>query len=152
MASAFSPSPHENYTRNEWGRLKNTLETSEEDWKIHSKRVRKIEKYTRNEWGRWKNTLETSGEDCPPANFWNSFSLLNTSLLPFVIALLRAKILYTRSECGFSSSPLVSSVVFHLLHSFRVWFFIFPTRLECSFSSSSLVWSVVFRLPHPFRV
>ncbi len=32
----------ENYTRNEWRRCKNTLETSGEDVKIHSKRVEKI--------------------------------------------------------------------------------------------------------------
>ncbi len=31
-----------NYTRNEWGRCKNTLETSGEDVKIHSKRVGKM--------------------------------------------------------------------------------------------------------------
>jgi hypothetical protein len=29
-------------------------------------------------------------------------------------------IFYTRFECNFSSSPLVSSVISHLLHSFRV--------------------------------
>ena len=28
---------------------------------------------------------------------------------------------YTRFECSFTSSPLLSSVVSHLLHSFRVW-------------------------------
>ncbi len=32
----------ENYTRNEWGRSKTTLETSGEDLKLHSKRVGKI--------------------------------------------------------------------------------------------------------------
>ncbi len=37
-----------------------------------------------------------------------------------------------RFECGFASSPLVSSVVLHLIHSFRVWFHIFSTRFECS--------------------
>ncbi len=31
----------ENYTRNEWRRLKTTLETSGEDVKLHSKRVEK---------------------------------------------------------------------------------------------------------------
>ena len=31
-----------NYTRNGWGRSENTLQTSGEDVKIHSKRVRKI--------------------------------------------------------------------------------------------------------------
>jgi hypothetical protein len=43
--------------------LKNTLETSGEDRKLHSKRVEKIENYTRNEQRRCKPTLETSGED-----------------------------------------------------------------------------------------
>ena len=32
----------ENYTRNEWRRCKNTLVTSGEDVKIHSKRVEKM--------------------------------------------------------------------------------------------------------------
>jgi hypothetical protein len=32
----------ENYTRNEWRRWKTTLETSEEDGRLHSKRVEKI--------------------------------------------------------------------------------------------------------------
>jgi hypothetical protein len=41
---------------------------------------------------------------------------------------------YTRFECSFTSSSLVSSVVLHPLHSF-----------ECSFTFSSLVSSVVFR-------
>jgi hypothetical protein len=41
----------------------------------------------------------------------------------------------TRFECSFTSSPLVSSVVSHLLHSFRVWLHIFSTRFECSFTS-----------------
>jgi hypothetical protein len=31
-----------NYTQNEWGRCKNTLETSGEDVKLHSKRVGKM--------------------------------------------------------------------------------------------------------------
>jgi hypothetical protein len=35
--------------------------------------------------------------------------------------------------------------LFGLLHSFRVWFYIFSTRFECSFTSSPLVSSVVFR-------
>jgi intraflagellar transport protein 81 len=40
----------------------------------------------------------------------------------------------------------------NLLHSFRVYFFIFFTRFECIFSSSSLVLSVFFHLLHSFRV
>ncbi len=48
----------ENHTRNGWRRSKTTLETSEEDLKLHSKRVEKIKNYTRNEWRRSKSTLE----------------------------------------------------------------------------------------------
>ncbi len=32
-----------------------------------------------------------------------------------------------------TSSPLVSSVILHLLHSFGVYFYIFSTRFECIF-------------------
>jgi hypothetical protein len=45
-----------------------------------------------------------------------------------------------------TSSPLVSSVVYHLLHSFRVYFLIFSTRFECRLSSSSLVLSAFSNL------
>ncbi len=41
----------------------------------------------------------------------------------------------TRFECSSTSSPLVSSVILHLLHSFRVYFHIFSTRFECIFRS-----------------
>ena len=51
------------------------------------------------------------------------------------------EIFNTRFECGFPSSPLVSSVVSHLLCLLRA-FSIFSTRFECSFKSSSLVSSV----------
>jgi pyruvate/2-oxoglutarate dehydrogenase complex dihydrolipoamide dehydrogenase (E3) component len=50
----------EKYTRNEWRRCTNTLETSGEDVQIHSKRVEEMYKYTRNEWRSCTNTLETS--------------------------------------------------------------------------------------------
>jgi hypothetical protein len=40
------------HTPNEGRRCKNTLETSAEDVKIHSKRVEKMQNYTRNEWRR----------------------------------------------------------------------------------------------------
>ena len=45
---------NDNKTGENWLTIfwKNTLETSGEDWKIHSKRAEKIEKYTRNERGR----------------------------------------------------------------------------------------------------
>ncbi len=71
----------------------------------------------------------------------------------------------TRFECSFRSSPLVSSVVLtsfrlvssvvstsfrlvssvflHLLHSFRVYFYIFSTRFECSFAEYKRVSSMV---------
>jgi hypothetical protein len=39
----------------------------------------------------------------------------------------------TRFECIIASSPLVSSVLLHLLHSFRVYYCIFSTRFECIF-------------------
>ncbi len=42
---------------------KNTLETSGEDVKLHSKRVEKTLNYTQNEWRKHETTLKTSGED-----------------------------------------------------------------------------------------
>ncbi len=42
------------------------------------------------------------------------------------------------------SSPLVLSVILHLLHSFGVYFCVFSTRFECSFASFQLVWSEDF--------
>jgi hypothetical protein len=41
-------------------KIKNTLETSGEDAKLHSKQVEKMQNYTRNKWRRCKTTLETS--------------------------------------------------------------------------------------------
>ncbi len=85
----------------------------------------------------------------------------------------------TRFECIFTSSPLVSSVFLgesepsqwalaearyqnrfmarndtkvHLLHPFRVQFYIFSTDFQCSFTSSPLISSVVLHLLHSFRV
>jgi hypothetical protein len=46
-----------NYTRNEWGRYKTTLETSGEDVRLHSKRVGKMQKHTRNECTFFKKSL-----------------------------------------------------------------------------------------------
>ena len=48
-------------------------------------------------------------------------------------------IFYTRFECIFYCSPLVSSVFFTVPHSFRVYFLLFPTRFECSFPGHRLV-------------
>ncbi len=39
VSSSCNQGPVEKYTRNEWGRCKTTLKTSEEDVKLHSKRV-----------------------------------------------------------------------------------------------------------------
>ncbi len=55
-------------------------------------------------------------------------------------------------ECGFTYSPLFSSVALHILHSFRVQLYIFSTRFECSFASSPLVSSVALHILHSFRV
>ncbi len=44
-----------------------------------------------------------------------------------------------QGRCQYTvNSPLVSSVVLHLLHSLRVQFCIFSTRFECSFSSETV--------------
>jgi hypothetical protein len=87
-----------------------TLETGGEDVKLHSKRVGKMWNYTRNEWGRCEITLETSGK--------------------IGRAHLKEPTEYLMKETDeniepifgwtFTSFPLVSSVVLHLLHSFRV--------------------------------
>ncbi len=45
--------------------------------------------------------------------------------------MIKGYIFSTRFECEFTSSPLVSSVHLHLLHSFRVCIYIFSTRFEC---------------------
>ena len=57
-----------------------------------------------------------------------------------------------RSECIYTSFPLVLSVFIHLSHSFRVYLYIFPTRSECIYTSFPLVPSVFIHLSHPFRV
>ncbi len=87
----------QNPTRNEWRRLKNTLETSGKDPKIHSKRVEKIQNYTRN---------ELIGL---PVQVQNLFFLLG-----LLVSLGRPKPQWA------TSSPLVSSVILQLPHSFRV--------------------------------
>ena len=50
------------------------------------------------------------------------------------------------------SFTLVSSVISHLLHLFRVLFHIFSTRFECSFTSYPLASSAVSHLLDSFRV
>ncbi len=50
----------------------------------------------------------------------------------------------TRSECNLTSSPLVSSVTWRLLHSFRVYFFNFTNSLNsASCLLSSVLWASV---------
>jgi hypothetical protein len=102
-----------NYTRNEWRRCQTTLETSGEDLN-----------YSRNEWRRCKTTLETSGED-----LWFREKSDDHSLVMILVGnkndLVASVdgIFSTRFEWNFTSFPLVSSVVSHLPHSFRVWFY-----------------------------
>jgi hypothetical protein len=86
------------HTRNEWKRSETTLETSGKDVKLHSKRV------------------ENSGNfEVGPANLslLNELEILRRTSVEKDVELhqLREKVI---------SSPLVSSVVFHLLNSFRV--------------------------------
>ncbi len=109
------------YTRNGWGRCKSTLKTSGKDLKLHSKRVGKIWNYTQNEWTRCKTTLETSGEDLKlhskrVGKMWITSVAFDQRYRAFEFqlgALFQSHwidLLFT----------LVSSVVLHLLHSFRV--------------------------------
>ena len=97
-----------------------TLETSGEDVTLHSKRVRKIR-------------FDTLSIDPSAFISIELFSIEGTEPEDFFLPDTVKGIFATRFECDFSSSPLVSSVVFHLRHSFRVWFFIFSTRFECGF-------------------
>ncbi len=87
-------------------------------WKLHSKRVKKSENYTRNEWRSLKITLETSRRRSRLIGMTESSS----DALNDCLSLRGAKkshsfrvylvIFSTRFECIWSSSLLVSSVVF----------------------------------------
>ncbi len=44
-------------------------------------------------------------------------------------------------ECSFKCSHPVSSVVFYLLHSLRVWLYMFTTRFECRLCFGQLPWN-----------
>jgi hypothetical protein len=139
-----------NYTRNEWRRstpwtlsvfccplsigtvISKTLLLSFNSpclsLKIHSKRVEKIEKYTRNGWKRCKNTLETSVKYHLTICSTFSINPLSDTVNDLLVTFTRligqvcptCSIFSTRSECSFTSFPLSSSVLTHLLHSFRV--------------------------------
>jgi hypothetical protein len=69
----------------------------------------------------------------------------------------------TRFECSFESSPLVSSVVLNLPHSFRVFLLELPECFDGILHTILLIWkyskvssplvsSVVSNLPHSLRV
>jgi hypothetical protein len=101
----------QNYTRNEWGRCKTTLETSGEDVKPHSKRVEKIQLFNLvRPWGQFVKFSKPSNKDE-----------------------LTKRLFINVNYYQVRSSPLVSSVNFNLFHSFRVYFFIFYARFECNF-------------------
>ncbi len=106
-----------NYTRNEWRRFETTLETSEEDVKLHSKRVKKMWNYTRNGLGRCDTTLESSVK-------------ISINSKPIKTRKLNRRFILTKSISVLKTLP------------FRVWFHIFYTRFECSFKSFTLVSSV----------
>jgi hypothetical protein len=101
---------------------KTTLETCGEDVTLQSKRMRKMHKYTRNEWRRCKKTLETSmilgsGVDLAikVKEYFTLTNVGNTSRMSQVRFSTRFEccvyIFSTRFECSYTSSPLVSSVV-----------------------------------------
>ncbi len=73
-----------------------------------------------------KTTLETSGEDVDRAQnlFFSAVRKSNNFDSAFYeagrLGLWKILGIYTRFECNFTFSSLVSCVVLHLLHSFRV--------------------------------
>ncbi len=88
-------------------------------WKLHSKRVGnvkttletsgEIQNYTRKEWRRWCLDCYSSSRNVHL--FWKKCWYLQWLTVMFVFS--------TRFECSFTSSPLVSSVVFQVLAHFR---------------------------------
>ncbi len=106
--------------------VKNTLQTSGED----------VKNTLQTSGEDVKNTLQTSGKDvvrkvwidCTSGDFYKTveiFEKLKNSLNIDMIDCAVSGgpmvcIFYTRLECSFMSSPLVSSVVMNLPHPFRV--------------------------------
>ena len=141
-------------------RGKNTLETSGEDVKLHSEQVEKmlqlhpkrVEKMNLVDYGIffiymsdqysfisfWAYIFTTRFE-CGfaifPTRFECSFQIINIFWLIGGVVVAFLNLTGEREK----SSPLVTSVFLHLLHSFRVYFYIFSTRFECIFTSSPLV-------------
>ncbi len=101
-----------------------TLEMSGKDVKIHSKRVEKIRvvmaKFFNLDSKQDRNLRDLQVQDIE-------------TLITVKGIVIRFYIFPTRFVCSFTSSPLGSSVVSHLLYSFRLQLHIFSTRFECSF-------------------
>ncbi len=99
------------YTLKEWRRCKTTLETSGEDVKLHSKRVEKMPNYTRNE-------CSFSGDESCLEKL-NLPDNIKSNLLDIIKRRLTPQAMRIRADIE-ASSPLVSSVILNLFHSFRV--------------------------------
>ncbi len=175
-----------NHTRNEWRRCKNYTRNG---W-------RRLVNYTRSEWRTRVSFLPLNGAVSPSQLSWFYEQLKSAFLNCEKVIVMTHNVLhpsatsrkdckgenYTRFECVFTSSPLVSSVVSGLLwnydhilsilsqfspglvplvlngHAHRKAKYmdrntgIFSTRFECIFTSSPLVSSVFLHLLHSFRV
>jgi hypothetical protein len=125
-----------NYTRNEWGRRETTLKTSGEDLKLHSQRVRKmfvsgiklqigVENYVLACLCIYKE----ESQSIQVINLLHWFrvyflDLLHSFRVFFKVRQIAGLQLKTFSpvivKLRVQSSPLISSVVIRLLHSFRV--------------------------------
>jgi hypothetical protein len=100
--------------------MQNYTRKSGEDAQLHSKRVEKIEKTP-------KTSVRLTVLSMAESIFVEDLQQMKKS------DHLKAPEFSTRFECSFKSSPPGSSVNVHLLHSFRVWFYIFSTHFECGF-------------------
>ncbi len=118
----------------------NTLETSGEDYKSHSKRVVKIQIPT-----RFECIFPLPISECSQCLFWWSEAIPQERWNP-VSAYLKVRARDPFEYRGLSS-PLVSSVFLHLLYSLRVYFSIFLTRFECKF----VMFSTRFEFNLPLR-
>jgi hypothetical protein len=113
----------QNYTLNGWRRCKTTLETGGEVVKLHSKRVEKMQNYTQNKCFFSGSMIpEFLCHEDRSIVFGKSSKVQKKLKRESEKALDKLKRLegLTVSSVVLASSPLVSSVVAHLLHSFRV--------------------------------